>query len=133
MLVHVSQLQADQTRIGGAIERQITAWRDHERIVSGSLAMRLSSALDDLGDISQPIDRETVLREAALNLARSQVVVLNSTTGEELDYENRPERQVIAVGGKCHYARSSSRGCCDSRWRSVGCPVLAGSRWLGLW
>jgi hypothetical protein len=99
MLVHVSQLQADQMRIGGAIERQMAAWRDHERIVPGSLALRLGSALDDFGDVTLPSDRETVLREAALNLSRCQVVVLNSTTGEELEYGSKPERQVIAVGG----------------------------------
>lgn len=99
MLVHVSQLQADQMRIGGAIERQMAAWRDHERIVPGSLALRLGSALDDFGDVTLPSDRKTVLREAALNLSRCQVVVLNSTTGEELEYGSKPERQVIAVGG----------------------------------
>jgi len=99
MLVHVSQLQADQMRIGGAIERQMAAWRDHERIVPGSLALRLGSALDDFGDVTLPSGRETVLREAALNLSRCQVVVLNSSTGEELEYGSKPERQVIAVGG----------------------------------
>jgi Z1 domain len=99
MLVHVSQLQADQTRIGGAIDRQMAAWRDQERIVPGSLALRLGSALDDLGDISLPSDREKVLREAEVNLSRANVVVLNSTTGEELEYDAKPDRQVIAVGG----------------------------------
>jgi hypothetical protein len=99
MLVHVSQLQADQTRIGGAIDRQMAAWRDQERIVPGSLALRLGSALDDLGDISLPSDRETVLREAEVNLSRANVIVLNSTTGEELEYDAKPDRQVIAVGG----------------------------------
>jgi hypothetical protein len=99
MLVHVSQLQADQKRIGDAIERQMAAWRDHERVVPGRLAQRLGAALDDLGDVALPTDRETVLREAALNLSRCQVVVLNSTTGEELEYDSKPERQVIAIGG----------------------------------
>jgi hypothetical protein len=99
MLVHVSQLQADQTRIGGAIDRQMAAWRDQERIVPGSLALRLGSALDDLGEIALPTDRETVLREAEVNLSRASVVVLNSTTGEELEYDAKPDRQVIAVGG----------------------------------
>lgn len=99
MLVHVSQLQADQERIGGAIERQVAAWRDHERIVPGSLALRLGAALDNFGSVTLPTDRDTVLREAALNLSRCQVVVLNSKTGEELEYDSKPERQVIAVGG----------------------------------
>lgn len=99
MLVHVSQLQADQIRIGDAIERQIKGWRDHERVAPGSLREMLSSALDDLGNIELPAHRETVLAEAAVNLARFRVVVLNSTTGEELEYDTKPDCQLIAVGG----------------------------------
>jgi len=99
MLVHVSQLQTDQIRIGDAIQRQIKGWRDHERVMPGSLRGMLSSALDDLGDVELPADRESVLAEAMVNLARFRVVVLNSTTGEELGYDTRPDCQLIAVGG----------------------------------
>ena len=99
MLIHVSQLQADQIRIGEAIERQLKGWRDHERIVPGSLKAMLSSALNDLGDVVLPAERHDVLGEAELNLFRLEVVVLNSKTGEELEYEERPSRQLIAVGG----------------------------------
>lgn len=134
MLVHVSQLQADQIRIGAAIERQIQAWRDHERIMPGSLASRLGSALDDLGDIILPTDRDTVLHEAALNLSRAQVVVLNSTTGEELDYGERPERQVIAVGGNRLSRGLTLEGLTIAyflRTTSMADSLLQMARWYG--
>lgn len=99
MLVHVSQVQRDQLRIGGAIEAQIKGWRDQEKEIPGTLRNLLSSALADLGTVELPGGRDAVLAAAEVNLARLEVVVLNSTTGEELEYEERPGRQLIAVGG----------------------------------
>lgn len=99
MLVHVSQLQKDQKRIGETIKQQIKYWRDHERVEPGFLRSILLSALRDLGKIELPADEETILEEAITNLARLDVLVLNSTTGEELEYEEKPGRQLIAVGG----------------------------------
>lgn len=99
MLVHVSQAQRDQFRIGDAIDAQIKGWRDHEKVVPGSLRAMLRSALADLGPVTLPADADEVLDEAEVNLARLQVLVLNSTTGEELEYEEKPGRQLIAVGG----------------------------------
>ena len=134
MLVHVSQLQADQIRIGSAIERQIKAWRDHERIVPGSLSRMLGSALDDLREISLPASREAVLREASLNLSRLQVVVLNSTTGEELDYEGRPDRQLIAVGGNRLSRGLTLEGLTIAyflRTTSMADSLLQMARWYG--
>jgi hypothetical protein len=134
MLVHVSQLQADQKRIGNSIERQIKAWRDLDRSVPGSLNLMLTSALDDLGDIALPVDRETVLREAAVNLSRMQVVVLNSTTGEELDYEARPERQLIAVGGNRLSRGLTLEGLTIAyflRTTSMADSLLQMARWYG--
>lgn len=134
MLVHVSQLQADQLRIGSAIERQVKAWHDHERVVPGSLGLTLSSALDDLGDISLPTNRDEVLREATLNLSRLQVVVLNSTTGEELDYENKPDRQVIAVGGNRLSRGLTLEGLTIAyflRTTSMADSLLQMARWYG--
>lgn len=134
MLVHVSQLQADQKRIGDSIGRQIKAWRDHDRIVLGSLNRLLESALDDLGDIDLPVDRDTVLREAAVNLSRMQVVVLNSTTGEELDYEVRPDRQLIAVGGNRLSRGLTLEGLTIAyflRTTSMADSLLQMARWYG--
>jgi hypothetical protein len=134
MLIHVSQMQADQIRIGIAIESQIKSWRDHERIVPGSLRAMLSSALNDLGEIAMPADRDTVLDEAVVNLSRIQVVVLNSTTGEELEYEEKPDRQLIAVGGNRLSRGLTLEGLTVAyflRTTSMADSLLQMARWYG--
>lgn len=134
MLIHVSQMQADQIRIGNAIELQIKGWRDHERIVPGSLRAMLSSALNDLGEIAMPTDRESVLDEAVVNLSRIQVVVLNSTTGEELEYEEKPDRQLIAVGGNRLSRGLTLEGLTVAyflRTTSMADSLLQMARWYG--
>lgn len=99
MLVHVSQLQKDQVRIGTAIEEQIRAWFNHDAAEPGVVRGLMQAALTALGDVDLPTEVDSVLEEAVRNLARLRVVVLNSTTGEELDYEEQPGRQLVAVGG----------------------------------
>lgn len=99
MLVHVSQLQQDQLRIGAAIDEQIRNWFHHERAEPGVLRQMFRSTLVDLGAVELPCAEEVVLEEAVTNLARLEVVVLNSTTGDELEYDVKPGRQLVAVGG----------------------------------
>ncbi|KWS06091.1 Endonuclease [Lysobacter capsici AZ78] len=99
MLVHVSRLQQDQLRIGEAIEEQIRAWFNHESAEPGVLRRMLHSALAGLGAVELPCAEEIILEEAVTNLARLEVVVLNSTTGDELEYDVKPGRQLVAVGG----------------------------------
>ncbi len=99
MLVHVSQLQQDQLRIGAAIDEQIRSWFHHESAEPGVLRQMFRSALVGLGAVELPCAEEAVLEEAVTNLARLEVVVLNSTTGDELEYDVKPGRQLVAVGG----------------------------------
>lgn len=99
MLVHVSQVQQDQLRIGAAIEEQIRNWFHHENAEPGVLKQMFRSTLAGLGTVELPCAEEAVLEEAVTNLARLQVVVLNSTTGDELEYDVKPGRQLVAVGG----------------------------------
>lgn len=99
MLVHVSQLQQDQLRIGEAIEEQIRDWFHHESAEPGVLRKMFRSTLEGLGPVDLPCSEEVLLEEAVTNLARLVVVVLNSTTGDELEYDVKPGRQLVAVGG----------------------------------
>lgn len=99
MLVHVSQLQQDQLRIGEAIEEQIRGWFHHESAEPGVLRKMFRSTLAGLGPVNLPCSEEVLLEEAVTNLARLVVVVLNSTTGDELEYDVKPGRQLVAVGG----------------------------------
>lgn len=99
MLVHVSQLQQDQLRIGEAIEEQIRNWFHHENAEPGVLRQMFRSTLAALGPVELPCGEKVLLEEAVTNLARMVVVVLNSTTGDELEYDAKPGRQLVAVGG----------------------------------
>lgn len=99
MLVHVSQLQLDQLRIGEAIEEQIRNWFHHESAEPGVLSQMFRSTLAGLGPVDLPCSEEVLMEEAVTNLARLVVVVLNSTTGDELEYDTKPGRQLVAVGG----------------------------------
>ncbi len=99
MLVHVSQFQQDQLRIGEAIEEQIRDWFHHESAEPGVLRKMFRSTLAGLGPVDLPCSEEVLFEEAVTNLARLVVVVLNSTTGDELEYDVKPGRQLVAVGG----------------------------------
>lgn len=99
MLVHVSQFQKDQLRIGEAIEEQIRNWFHHEKAEPGVLRQMFQSTLAGLGPVELPSTKDIVLKAAETNLARLAVVVLNSTTGDELEYDAKPGRQLVAVGG----------------------------------
>lgn len=99
MLVHVSQFQQDQLRIGAAIEEQIRNWFHHEEADPGVLKRMFRSTLVGLGTVDLPDTEGVVLEEALNNLARLDVVVLNSKTGGELEYDDKPGRQLVAVGG----------------------------------
>jgi hypothetical protein len=134
MLIHVSQMQADQIRIGAALERQIKGWRDHERIVPGSLRAMLCSALNELGEITLPAGRDAVLDEAVINLSRLHIVVLNSKTGEELEYEEKPNRQLIAIGGNRLSRGLTLEGLTVAyflRTTSMADTLLQMARWYG--
>lgn len=94
----------------------------------------LSSALNDLGDIAMPADRDAVLDEAVINLSRIQVIVLNSTTGEQLEYEERPDRQLIAVGGNRLSRGLTLEGLTVAyflRTTSMADSLLQMARWYG--
>jgi len=99
MLVHVSQFQRDQLLIGAAIEEQIRHWFHLESAEPGTLRHMFRSTLTGLGAVELPCVEESVFNEAMTNLARLEVVVLNSTTGDELEYDVKPGRQLVAVGG----------------------------------
>ena len=134
MLIHVSHKQVDQLRIGLAIERQVKGWRDLERVIPGSLREMLGSALADLGDVDLPVARSVLLDEAFVNLSRIHVVVLNSLTGEELGYEEKPDCQLIAVGGNRLSRGLTLEGLTVAyflRTTSMADSLLQMARWYG--
>lgn len=102
MLVHVSHLQKDQIRIGESIETQIRAWRMSEEVQPGSMRNSLHSVMEDFGKVSLPEGvKEDDVITTAIHVLRTleDVSILNSTTGENLRYDERPACHLIAVGG----------------------------------
>ncbi|WP_205743348.1 Z1 domain-containing protein [Geobacter sp. FeAm09] len=102
MLVHVSHEQKDQMRIGEAIRAQLRAWRMSEEVQSGSMLNPIRSVLKDFGRFALPdgITEENIIKKAIHILKIIEdVAILNSTTGENLRYEDRPSCHLIAVGG----------------------------------
>jgi hypothetical protein len=134
MLVHVSQIQRDQLRIGAAVEEQIRSWFRHENAEPGVLRQMMKSALGSLGAVDLPAAEADLLDAAVTNLARLEVVVLNSTTGAELEYERQPARQLVAVGGNRLSRGLTLEGLTIAyflRTTSLADSLLQMARWYG--
>jgi hypothetical protein len=98
MLVHVSQRTADQERIANSIRAQLELWREAER-----QGQPLDSILGPVWatmkiGVDAPDDK--VVLAAAIKVLRNIVVLeLNSVAGEDLEYDEKPSRNIVAVGG----------------------------------
>lgn len=102
MLVHVSHEQKDQFRIGNSIQNQINAWRASEEIKPGSLLNSFRSSWLDFGAVTLPEGvTEVDVLSGAIQVLKllEDVAVLNSKSGENLRYDERPNCHLIAVGG----------------------------------
>jgi hypothetical protein len=99
MLVHVSQRTADQERIADAIRSQVDLWCEAARqgqrleVVFGPVWDKMKAGVDTS-------DADEIILHAAFKVLHEIVVLeLNSATGENLEYEEKPGRQIVAVGG----------------------------------
>ena len=92
MLVHVSQLQQDQLRIGEAIEEQIRSWFYRESAEPGVLRqMFLVNVGRTRGGRPAMHTEDAVLQEAVTNLARLVVVVLERAQ-LAMNWSTKPSR-----------------------------------------
>lgn len=99
MLVHVSQRTADQERIADRIRDQLELWREAER-QGQRLEPLFGQAWEaNRGGVDAPADDASIIRAAVAVMRALDVLVLNSVTGEDLEYEERPGRHIVAVGG----------------------------------
>lgn len=99
MLVHISMLKADQARVANLLSEQIDLWR--AAVDQGqSLRPVMLGAWNELRPGVEPPGTDDQIVSAATSvLTKLHISVLNSDTGEELDYEDNPGRHVIAIGG----------------------------------
>lgn len=134
MLVHVSQKTDDQRRIADAIRDQLDLWREAER-----QGQRLEVVFRPIWEsmkagIDAPADDETVLSAAGAVLRELVVLELNSVTGENLEYDEKPGRHIVAVGGNRLSRGLTLEGLTVSyflRTASMCDTLLQMARWYG--
>jgi hypothetical protein len=134
MLVHVSMRKDDQARIAELVEEQLDLWRaaieqgqSLETLIAETWAKQKSG-------VESPGSDEVVIQESIKILKKVSVSVLNSDTGEELDYENNPGRHVIAIGGNRLSRGLTLEGLTVSyflRTASMCDTLLQMARWYG--
>ena len=134
MLVHVSPRTADQERIASAIRSQLDLWREAERqgqdlkLVFGPVWEGMKVGVD------APADDETILAAASAALRQLVVLELNSVTGEDLEYDEKPGRHIVAVGGNRLSRGLTLEGLTVSyflRTASMCDTLLQMARWYG--
>jgi hypothetical protein len=134
MLVHVSQRTDDQERIASAIRGQVELWREAER-----QGQRLDALFASVWDkfkvgIDAPADDPTVIQAGIAVLRQLVILVLNSVTGENLEYDEKPGRHIIAVGGNRLSRGLTLEGLTVSyflRTASMCDTLLQMARWYG--
>lgn len=134
MLVHVSPRTADQDRIAATIRSQLDLWREAERqgqdlkLVFGPVWQGMKSGVD------APADDDAILASAIAVLRQIVVLELNSVTGENLEYEEKPGRHIVAVGGNRLSRGLTLEGLTVSyflRTASMCDTLLQMARWYG--
>lgn len=134
MLVHVSQLTTDQTRIAALIRDQLDLWRQalrHNHGLGGGLDGILGR---HLAGVELPATREVVVGRALDVLQQIVVLELNSVTGENLEYDTRPGRHIVAVGGNRLSRGLTLEGLTIAyflRTTSMSDTLLQMARWYG--
>lgn len=99
MLIHVSMRKDDQARVAGLVTDQLDVWREALRQGQDITEIFRDAWGDQKAGIEAPSSDDDVIAEAIRVMRNLAVLVLNSDTGEELDYENNPGRHVVAIGG----------------------------------
>jgi Z1 domain len=134
MLVHVSQRTVDQSRIAEAIRDQLDLWREADRqgqqleVIFGPVWDVMKTGID------VPADDGTILRAAVGILQEVVVLELNSITGENLEYDEKPGRHIVAVGGNRLSRGLTLEGLTISyflRTASMCDTLLQMARWYG--
>ena len=135
MLVHVSARQPDQARVAEQIRNQLDLWRaaaDQGQDVRPVLAEAWQAFRQGVTVIAA--DDAAIVETALAVLGRAEVLVLNSETGEELEYEEKPGRHLIAVGGNRLSRGLTLEGLTISyflRTTAMADTLLQMARWYG--
>jgi hypothetical protein len=134
MLVHVSVRTQDQARVAKLIEVQLGLWRAAADQGQDLRPMLLEAWRGMQHGVDSPHDDNAIVEAALSVLKQAVVLVLNSETGEELDYEANPGRHLIAVGGNRLSRGLTLEGLTISyflRTAAMADTLLQMARWYG--
>jgi len=134
MLIHVSVRTDDQSRIRAAIEDQRSFWLEARRQGHDLIDMFLEVLERHFRGIQLPADGPATADAAIKVLEQLDIIELNSVTGENLEYADRPDRHIIAVGGNRLSRGLTLEGLTISyflRTASMADTLLQMARWYG--
>lgn len=134
MLVHVSSRTDDQARISGAMRAQRDIWL--EAIRQGQKLDSLFRHIFDqhLAGTELGVPAPEIFALAAEILTGLDIVELNSVAGENLDYDHRTTRHLVAVGGNRLSRGLTLEGLTISyflRTTNLADALLQMARWYG--
>ncbi|MGH0275906.1 Z1 domain-containing protein [Sinorhizobium meliloti] len=134
MLVHVSSRVRDQARVAEALRDQQALWLEALR-QGQDLSALFREQLDlHFLTVELPASPEDIVNGALEVLSALDVVELNSSTGENLEYDVRPSRHVVAVGGNRLSRGLTLEGLTISyflRTATMADTLLQMARWYG--
>lgn len=134
MLVHVSARKQDQSRVAGQIQARLDLWKAADDQGQDVRPVLAKAWQDMRHGVDLPADDDTIVGTALGVLRRAEVLVLNSDTGEELEYEEKPGRHLIAVGGNRLSRGLTLEGLTISyflRTAAMADTLLQMARWYG--
>ncbi|EJL23869.1 Z1 domain-containing protein [Caulobacter sp. AP07] len=134
MLVHVSPRIQDQSRIAAAIREQLDLWIEAVRQGQDLRPLLRQALTSHMTGVELPADEDAVLQGAVSVLRQLEIVELNSATGENLEYDIRPARHLVAVGGNRLSRGLTLEGLTISfflRTATMADALLQMARWYG--
>ncbi|MFC3677779.1 Z1 domain-containing protein [Ferrovibrio xuzhouensis] len=134
MLVHVSQRIPDQERIAASIREQVELWRAADAQQQNLEGIFRPVWNEFKGGVAAPADEQTIIRAAISVLRQLDVVTLNSDSNQNLEYDTKPGRHIVAVGGNRLSRGLTLEGLTVSyflRTTSMADTLLQMARWYG--
>lgn len=135
MLVHVSQLTSDQERVAHLIEEQIDLWCDARRQGQDIELLLFVPIWNEMKVGLTSVPDEALLLKDAVRVLHSLVVIrLNSIAGEDLEYDTKPGRNIVVIGGNRLSRGLTLEGLTISfflRTASMCDTLLQMARWYG--
>lgn len=134
MLVHVSARTYDQAKVAAALREQQDIWREAVRQGQDLTPLFTDVLARHLVDAVTKSDWQKIIAEAVGVLRELEVLELNSLTGENLEYDTRPGRHLVAVGGNRLSRGLTLEGLTVSyflRTATMADTLLQMARWYG--